>query len=295
MDPADWGGLQRHQHLWALLVEQGATAEEIVEWLPTLTGLDAWPDRRISPDDRRRLLAALEPLLPTSSPVREALAAQAARQPSSLLWLFALVRTVRAQVSLLHPSFWLASAAITLLGIYLELSRLEGDSIIFLQALGPLLAYLSIGTAFRGVGLRTLEFELACPPSPVQLVFARLLVVLGYDVCLGLCVGAGLWHFAEASFIAVTLQWLMPLFFVAGVALILSLRLSSGMAAALAYAGWLIGLGLLTVWTQLTARLMFFLPLGVEVALGIAGLLLLAAGAGCFPAATDHYMPRVDL
>ncbi len=170
---------------------------------------------------------------------------------------------------------------------------MAGNSVFFLQALGPLLAFLGISSAFRGAGLRTLESELACPPSPLQLVVARLVVVLGYDVGLGLCLAAGLWRLGDASFWAVTLHWLMPLLLVAGLALLLSLRVSSGLAAGLAYAGWLGALALAATVAQTDTRISYSVPLTLEIALGAAGCLLLAVAVARFPAALPRLLPNV--
>src|SRR5258707_1286704 len=82
-----------------------------------------------------------------------------------------------------------------------------------------------IPAVLRGVGLGAGECEIACPASPVQLTLARLAVVLGYDVALGLCLSVVGWlraMHAGASFLAVTLHWSMPLLLVAGLALVLS-------------------------------------------------------------------------
>jgi hypothetical protein len=167
-----------------------------------------------------------------------------------------------------------------------------GDSVFFLQALGPLLAFLGISSAFRGAGLRTLEYELACPPSPLQLVVARLVVVLGYDVGLGLCLAAGLWRYGGESFLAVILHWLMPLLLVAGCALALSLRVPSGLAAGLAYASWLTILAIATLEAQMQTSLALAIPAGMELALGAAGLALLVMAMSRFPRAIPRLLPN---
>ena len=84
-----------------------------------------------------------------------------------------------------------------------------------------------------------LELELVCPPSPLQLVMARLVIVLGYDVGLGLALGLVLWAGGAEHVLALTLSWLMPLLLVVGLALLLSLRLPVQAAASLAYGSWL--------------------------------------------------------
>jgi hypothetical protein len=289
--PASWP-LDSPDTLAEALREQDATPAEIAEWMPVAQRLAEWPERTITSADTLRLLSVLAPLLPSPSPLRQALRERRARRRGSLI---TLLDTIRTQVSILRPAFWLASALITLAGVYVELAPWDNDSVLFLRALGPLLAYLGISSAFRGIGLRTHECELACPPSALQLTLARLVIVLGYDVVLGLCLSLALWlhglhdgsTFAGSGFLFLTLHWLMPLLLVAGLALVLSLRLPSNLAATLAYGAWL---GMLAV-AYAVPHVLAHAGVGVahplsdaaEIALGVAGLALLAIGTARFP------------
>ena len=163
---------------------------------------------------------------------------QAIREHRQHLSAF-LLTTARAQVSLFGLGFWLVSALITLVGAGVVLSNVVPDQALVLRASGPLLAYLGTIVAFRGRGARALELELVCLPSPLQLAVARLVIVLGYDVGLGLALSLALWAGGTGDVLALTLSWLMPLLLVVGLALLLSLRLSSQAAASLAYGSWL--------------------------------------------------------
>ena len=288
------------QRLADALREQDATPAEIADWTPVIRRFARWPERTITPADTNRLLAALAPLTPTSAPslVRQAVRERFARRHGSLLWL---LDTARIQVSVLRPSFWLLSAAVMALGVYAEFVVGDTGSVFLLRALSPLLAYLGITAMFRGVRLRMIECELGCPPSALQLTIARLVVVLGYDVGLGLCLGLALWlrggHGVpgEVSFLALTLHWLTPLLLVAGVALALSLRLPVAVAAALAYLGWLAGLvlyyTLATYSPAIGARQTPAIPMSIEIALGVAGLTLLTLSVWRLPAHFTHLLP----
>ena len=298
MSPRSTWPLDSREHLVDALREQGATAAEIAEWAPVARRLTEWPEQRLTAADTQRLLAALAPALPQRSAVRQAVHEHYAHRHGRLAWL---VDTARAQVSILRPSFWLASAVITLLGMYLELAPWNNDAALYLRALGPLLAYLGIITVFRGMGLRTVECEIACPASVLQLTIARLVIVLGYDIALGLCLGMALWlqgprtSHNSVTFLAFTLHWLMPLLLVAGLALVLSLRLPVALASGLAYGSWL---ALLAFYYSLSYSLaragtVPTMPLGVEVALGMAGLALLTTGALQFPSNVARLLPIV--
>jgi len=150
---------------------------------------------------------------------------------------------------------------------------------------GPFLAYLGTSIAFRGTTARALECELVCPPSPVQLALARLVVVLGYDVALGLALSLALWVGGTEQVAALMLSWFMPLLLVAGLALALSLRLSIQVAASLAYGGWLAALAM---DANVNLPLLRLTP-ATDALLGGIGLALLAVALLRLP--TD--MPRL--
>jgi hypothetical protein len=264
---------ERPEQLADALREQGATPEESADLLPALHRLSEWQAPQPSPADTRRLLARLAAALPVHSPVRQAIHEHRQRRVAFLLAM------ARAQVSLFGLDFWLVSALITLIGVgaVVVLRNVVPDQALVLQALvlrisGPLLAFLGTIVAFRGRGARTLELELVCLPSPLQLAIARLVIVLGYDVGLSLALSLLLWAGGSGQVLALALSWFMPLLLVAGLALLLSLRLSIQVAASLAYGSWLALLTISTIsnlQSLLLAPALFVLP-------GCIGLALLA-------------------
>lgn len=257
---------ERDAALSAALHELDATPDELRDWASTVQRLDEWPGHATTAQDERRLLAALAPYVPAPSPTRQAIRAYQRRPVASASWL---LTTARTQVSLFGVGFWLVSALVTLVGAVVALSHVLPDQDVFLRACGPLLAYLGAIVAFRGRGARTLELELACLPSPLQLAIARLVIVLGYDVGLGLALSLALWAGGAQHVLALTLSWLMPLLLVAGLALLLSLRLSVQTAASLAYGGWLAFLAL-DVASPLQALPLSPLPVALLGAVGVA-------------------------
>ena len=257
--------LDNPDHLADALREQEATPEEIGDLAPALMRLPEWQAPQPSPADTQRLIAMLTTALPTLSPVRQAIRAQRQHQYSSVAWLLA---TARTQVSLFGLSFWLVSALVTLLGIGVVLGHLLPDQTIFLRASGPFLAYLGTSIAFRGTEGHVLELELSCLPSPLQLAMTRLVIVLGYDLGLGLALGLALWASGTEQVLALLLSWFMPLLLVAGLALLLSLRLSAQTAAFLAYGSWL---AVLALDSASPLQALSLTPLS-EVLLGVLGL-----------------------
>ncbi len=280
--PQSPGPFERPEQLAEALREQGVAPEELANLVPAVHRLSEWQAPRPSPADTQRLLVRLATALPALSPVRQAIRAHRQRQGAGVRWLLA---TARIQVSLFGPAFWLVSALVTLLGAGVVLSKVLPDQGLLLRASGPFLAYLGTSIAFRGTTARALECELVCPPSPLQLALARLVVVLGYDVALGLALSLALWVGGTEQVAALMLSWFMPLLLVAGLALALSLRLSIQVAASLAYGGWLAALAM---DANVNLPLLRLTPT-TDALLGGIGLALLAVALLRLP--TD--MPRL--
>jgi hypothetical protein len=263
------------------LREQGATQAESADLLPALLRLGEWQAPRPDPTQTQLLLARLEKELGAVSPVRQAIRENRQRRIAFLL------TTARAQVSLLGLGFWLVSALITALGAVVVLTRLLPDEALLLRASGPLLAYMGIVVAFRGRGVRVLEMELVCLPSPLQLAVARLVIVLGYDVALGLGLSLVFWAGGTGQALLLTLSWLMPLLLVAGLALILSLRLTVQAAASVAYVSWL---AVVAITTASNLHTLLLAP-GLSL-LGCIGLALLLVALLRLHPDMNHLLPQ---
>jgi hypothetical protein len=257
---------EQPEQLEELLREQGVSPEESADLIPALRRLSEWQAPRPEPADTRRLLVRLALALPAPSPLRQAIREHRQHRGAFLL------ATARAQVSLFGPGFWLVSALVTLVGVGIVLSKMLPDQELVLRLSGPLLAYLGTIVAFRGRGEKALELELVCLPSPLQLILARLVIVLGYDVGLGLGLGLALWAGGTEHVLALTLSWLMPLLLVAGLALLLSLRLPVQAAASLAYGSWL---AILTIGSTTNLQALLLTP-ALSVLPGCIGVALLA-------------------
>lgn len=224
---------EQPEQLAAALGELDVPEGEQADLLPALERLAEWQAPEPAPSETRLLLSRLLAELPGRSAVRQAIREHQENRVAVLLSI------ARAQVSLFGLGFWLVSALITLIGAGVVLGNLVHNQALALRVIGPLLAYLGTIVAFRGVRARTLELELVCLPSPLQLALARLLVVLGYDVALGFAFSLLLWAGGTGQVLTLTLSWTMPLFLIAGLALLLSLRLSVQSAASLSYAVWI--------------------------------------------------------
>lgn len=225
--------LDEPEALAAALREQDLPEEEVRALAPVLARLAAWEAPAPTPADSARLVARLAPLLPAPSPIR---AAVRARQRGVGSYLRAQLGGVALQASLFRPWFWLSSAAIVALGLVLLLQTSLNRALL-LELLGPALSYLAVAAACRAAPARTLELELACPVSATQLTLTRLLIVLSYDVALGLLLSLA----PGGGMLSLTLHWLAPLLLVSGVALLLSGRLGVHLAVGVATFGWVAG------------------------------------------------------
>jgi len=276
------------EHLTEFLREQGEAPEDAQELSQVLKALDKWQAPIPTPIESERLSNRLISLIPTSSAVRDAV--NKAHQGIGYEFVF-LLRLVRAQVSLLKPSFWLTSALIVLLGSLLVLNEVNLNRTLILQIIGPLLCYLGASSVFWGLELNTLELELACPPSPRQLTIARLAIVLGYDIVLCLTASLVLLSQGGDGLVALSLHWLAPLLLVYGLTLLLSIRMPAHYAAALTYAGWLAVLILAMVNKSGIRSVSNTFSGMTEWSFGLAGLVLIGVAIIFLPKTIIGLLP----
>lgn len=280
MTPSPMSGAEDERaRLEHLLREQGVEAGEMADQVDLLTDLACWTAPVPTEAATAHLIRQLQPLVPTR---------QSRARPVTLAgeWR-SLLSLVAAQVSILRPAFWLTSAVVMLLGVVAVLSLAMPAAFAF-SVSGPLLSYIGTASAFRGTTLKTLEFELACPPSARQLTLARLVLILGYDIGLILLGSSLLRLWGGGAPMALTLQWLAPLLLVTGLTLLLSLRLPVATAAALSYVAWLIFL--VSRWLQSGPN--GAVPLDAAMLVGAAGLALLVAAVSAAPAVSGRLLPH---
>jgi hypothetical protein len=281
--------LDQADHLAEALREQGESEEQILEFTSALIRLEEWQAPAPTPEDTLQLVDHLRSHVPAGSPIRQALQA---RRTGLLAEFFLLLKLVRTQVSIFQPSFWLASAVIVLLGGMLILSGPVLNPTFVLQVIGPLLSYLGTATAFRGHGLYMLEFELACPPSPRQLTLARLMIVLCYDIGLGLLLSLSIWSYSGFGFWLITLHWLAPLLLGAGLTLLLSLRIPLHHSAMISYVGWLAVLVSAMIGQNAVQGSISVFSSMTEQGFGLAGLAMMSAVIIFLPRAITGLLPR---
>lgn len=274
------------EHLAEFLREQGEAPEDVQKLSQVLSILDEWQAPIPTPAESEQLSKDLMLSIPVRSSIRNALNSSRRGMWHELVFLLKLVRT---QVSLLKPSFWLISALIVLLGRLLILNETNLSQAVVLQIVAPLLCCLGATSAFRGLEFKTLE--LACPPSPRQLTIARLVIILSYDIILGLTASLLLLSQAGDGLMMLSLHWLAPLLLVYGLTLLLSLRIPAHYAAALTYAGWLAVLILIIANKNGIRSPSNIFSSMTELGFGLTGLVLICVAIVFLPKAIMGWLP----
>ena len=263
------------ERLARALAEQGLARAEVDDLLPAVERLVGWAPAPPSAGETDRLLAALHPHLPAPAP-------RAARPEFA-----SLVGLALTQATVLRAGFWTGSAAVMLVSVLLALAAPDLGRTLVLLLAGPLLSYVGTAAGFRAQSLRVLEFEFACPITPRQLTVARLLVIVGYQVAVGLAATGLLSAAGSGPWSTVMLLWLAPMLAGTGATLLASLWIGVGRAGTLVYTGWVLvavtswrlGLG----WTSSVV---------VELGLVALGLALMAAALTWLPAAIPRALGR---
>jgi hypothetical protein len=136
------------------------------------------------------------------------------------------VSLLRAQLRVVQQEIWLASALIMVIGMFVTLS-IQPDLTVEMLSLvwvAPLVAAVGIAFLYGPAADPALEIELAAPVSPRLVVLTRLLLVLAFDLLLGLLSSIALVLLQSGwSLWPLVSLWLAPMTFLASLAFLLSM------------------------------------------------------------------------
>ena len=185
---------------------------------------DALPDP--GSEDHARLLAALEPYLPSS----------AVPQPHRLgNWL----RLARGQLVLFESSFWLSGALVLLLGLFLTIVEVGELLPLAFVLLAPLLAVAGVAYAFRPETRTLGELERLTATGIAELLYVRLALVLAFNLLISLLLLLLIWlEGPQIVLWRLVLAWLGPMLALSGLALYTTVRWGSLVGAILPLALW---------------------------------------------------------
>ncbi|HOF59882.1 MAG TPA: hypothetical protein PK726_04800 [Candidatus Cloacimonadota bacterium] len=186
---------------------------------------DVMPDP--GQEDVARLLEALEPCLPVPTAPR--------RPRPPLGWL----RLVRSQFVLFESSFWLSGALVLLLGLFI--TTIDGHELLPLAfvMLSPLLVAAGVAYAFRPETRTLGELERLTATSTAKLLYARLALVLAFNLLIALLLLLLIWlEGPQVLLWRLVLAWLGPMLALTGLALFTSVRWGSLVSSLLPLGLW---------------------------------------------------------
>jgi hypothetical protein len=185
---------------------------------------DVMPDP--GQEDVARLLEALNPYLPVPNAPRP-------RPPSSWLHL------IRSQFVLFESSFWLSGALVLLLGLFL--TTIDGQELLPLAfvLLSPLLSAAGVAYAFRPETRTLGELERLTATSTAELLYARLALVLAFNLLIALLLLFLIWlEGPQVLLWRLVLAWLGPMLALTGLALFTTVRWGSLVSSLLPFGLW---------------------------------------------------------
>ncbi len=150
-----------------------------------------------------------------------------------------LLARALSEAGLMSATYWLASAALFVVGyllLYRANSQYYGAAV-----LAPLPFILGLIEVFKGREQGVLEVELTCKISAREIMLSRLVVIGLYSALLNTLFSAvtGL-IMPEAVVWKIMLAWIAPFTFTSGLALWFAMRLRGGFAVTAALSVWMV-------------------------------------------------------
>lgn len=169
--------------------------------------------------------------LPARLPDIEVVLARLPRRPSirhASAWAWLLLR---AQARVVRGEIWVASALVMTLGLLVTLAI---QAALPLALVAPLVAAAGIAFLYGPAADPALEIELTTPASPRVVLLARLGLVFGFDLGLGLAASVVLALLLPAvSLWPLVLTWLAPMAFLSALAFLLTVLTADSALGAL--------------------------------------------------------------
>jgi hypothetical protein len=195
-----------------------AVVEEVGEFLRRL------PAPQARPEAKARLLSAL---------VAEAPPARLAA-PSRLRWGWLILRT---QLRVVHHLTWAASLLVMALGFVVTLAlyrpTITGSELPF-ALVAPLVAAFGVAFLYGVDADPLLELQLSTPISPRLILLARLTLVFGFNLALGLtCSAVFALMQTQLSFSGIIMAWLAPMAFLSALAFVIGILFFDAMLSSL--------------------------------------------------------------
>ena len=213
----------KDEDLLARLHEDTGSAEEAAQLLPVVHKLQEEKGPTPTIQDTARL----------SESLRRVLRARKKNSTAERFYLGWLV--ICSQLRVVQNEIWVASGIVMGMGILVTLAYSlsnAADVTLPFVLIAPIAAAAGIAFLYGPMVDPALEIELTLPISPRQILVARLVLIFGFDLILGLVGSTALSLLrADVLFWPLISAWLAPMTFLASLAfLLITLTLDSGVS-----------------------------------------------------------------
>jgi hypothetical protein len=218
----------KDEELRAKLIEDTGSPEEAERLAPVVRRLQSWSAPKPGPTATVKLIARLEAEIPNpQSPITNLLSS----------WPILLLR---AQLRVVRGEIWAASALVMTLGLLVTLATYSAAEAWPLVLVAPLVAATGVAFIYGPDVDPALEIELATPVPPRLVLLARLALVFGFNLIMGLAASLILsLARAEVAFWPLVSTWLAPLSFLSALAFLLTVfTVNSTTSAMISLLGW---------------------------------------------------------
>lgn len=216
--------IPKDEELQAKLMEDTGSPDEAEPLLPVVRRLQAWPAPGATAHDTAKLVARLASELPARNPQ---LRFTHYFSHWSLLLLRAQLRVVRGEI-------WAASALVMALGLLVTLATYSAAEAWLLVLVAPLVAATGVAFIYGSDVDPALEIELATAVPARLVLSARLALIFGFNLMMGLVVSVILSLVsAEVAFWPLVSAWLAPMSFLSMLAFLLTVFTTNAFTSAM--------------------------------------------------------------
>lgn len=152
--------------------------------------------------------------------------------------VLAAVRVARWRIRLMSVWFWIACVVLLIAVNVISVVNRTPAGMVALVMLLPLTAVLGLAQASRTPSHGLREVETAAPVSPITVIAASALAIVGLDCAFGVTATALLALLSWAPFAALLIAWLSPTLFLAAISLPIALRWGTISAAIVGAGPW---------------------------------------------------------
>jgi len=216
--------IPKDEELRAKLIEDTGSPDEAEALVPVVRRLQSWPAPGATAQDTAKLVARLASELPARNP----------QLPLTNYFSHWSLLLLRAQLRVVRGEIWAASALVMALGLLVTLATYSAAEAWLLVLIAPLVAATGVAFIYGPDVDPALEIELATAVPPRLVLSARLALVFGFNLMMGLAVSVILALVsAEVAFWPLVSAWLAPMSFLSMLAFLLTVFTTNSFTSAM--------------------------------------------------------------